>query len=76
MRNLETYSAVNKAKYEVEEKMDELDTAKDQHRLALIEETKKQLMDILATEGTLKERDFDIFLRDLSVNTMQLYARR
>ena len=55
MRNLETYSAVNKAKYEVEEKMDELDTAKDQHRLALIEETKKQLMDILATEGTLKE---------------------
>lgn len=71
----EAYKALSRKEYELDEKKKELEETKDAYRKTLVRETAEQLLKILKEEQTLKERDFEIFLEDLSVKTRNLYAK-
>lgn len=66
---------MNKKKYEFDEKKRDLEKAKEEYRKALVEETIEEVLVILKEEGTLTERDLQIFLGDLSLQTKHLYDK-
>lgn len=71
----EAYNLMSKKKYELEEKRNELEIAKDEYRETLVNETINNILTVLKEEETLTERDLKIFLRALSVSTKQIYNR-
>lgn len=71
----EAYNLMSKKKYELEEKRNELEIAKDDYRETLVNETINNILTVLKEEETLTERDLKIFLRALSVSTKQIYNR-
>lgn len=71
----EAYNLMSKKKYELEEKSNELEIAKDEYRETLVNETINNILTVLKEEETLTERDLKIFLRALSVSTKQIYNR-
>lgn len=71
----ETHREISRKEYELGEKKSELEQAKDAYRVALMNEAITNIMRVLNEEGKLTERDLEIFLRDLSIKTKQLYSK-
>lgn len=71
----EAWSVMNKAKYELEDKQEKLEAAKDSYREALVEETIEAVLNILNEDGTLTERDLKLTLGDLALRTKQIYIK-
>lgn len=72
----EAYSLMNKKEYELDDKKVELEKAKDEYRKTLVNEAIGNILTVLKEEGTLSERDLEIFIGDLSLRTKQLYTKK
>lgn len=75
MAKEQSWNVMSKVKHELKEKMDELETAKDNYRDDLVAETIQQMMDILKEEGTLSQRDFNLFIGGLARDIKNIYNR-
>lgn len=71
----EAWSAMNKVKYELEDKQRKLEDAKDNYRESLVEEAIETVLNILNEDGTLTERDLKLTLGDLALRTKQIYIK-
>ena len=74
-KKLEVYSVMSQRQYEVDDKLIELNYAKDNYREFLVEESINNILKVLEEDGKLTERDLKIFLSDLSIRTKQLYCK-
>ena len=66
---------MTKKGYELEEKKNEMEYAKEQYREVLVNQAIDYVLTVLKEDGKLTERDLKIFLGDLSLQTKQLYSK-
>jgi hypothetical protein len=71
----QAWNVMSKKKFELDDKLGELETAKDQYKEELVAETINDMMKILNEEGTLTKRDFKLFLGNLARDIKHLYVR-
>lgn len=66
---------VMQKKYAAEDKLQELEEAKDFYREELVNSTITDVLNVLKEDGKLTERDMKLFLGDLALKVKQLYSR-
>ena len=72
---MKAYNEMSKLEYELDDKVSQLEQAKDKYKDELVKQTIGDIMTVLKDEGTLSERDLKLFLRDLVNDVKKLYAR-
>ncbi|MFO1442881.1 hypothetical protein KDN24_06585 [Bacillus sp. Bva_UNVM-123] len=69
------WNEMSKKKFELDDKLSELEQAKDNYKDELINDAINDMMKILSEEGTLTESDFKLFLGNLARDLKSLYVR-
>lgn len=73
--NAKTYKEMNKKKYELDEKLVELEKAKDDYAKTMVTGTINDILTVFKDDGKITERDLQIFLTDLANNVKNVYYR-
>jgi hypothetical protein len=74
-KKMDAFKLMTKKGYELEEKKNEMEDAKEQYREVLVNQAIDYVLTVLKEDGKLTERDLKIFLGDLSLQTKQLYSK-
>ena len=69
------WNEMSKIKYQLDDKLGELEKAQDNYRDELVQETIQTLATILKDEGTLSERDFNLLIGSLARDIKNIYNR-
>lgn len=70
------WNEMSKAEYELSDKLNALNKAKNNYKDALVTETANDLKKVLEEEGNLTDRDFHLFLNSLANDLKNLYSNR
>jgi len=69
------YKEMNKKKHEVDEKLTELEMAKNNYFDSILASTIKDIITVFNDEGKITERDLKIYLTDLANDVKNVYYR-
>jgi hypothetical protein len=72
---MKAYNEMSKLKFEVGDKLGELDSAKENYAEELMKEVIEDILKIQEENGKLTERDLKIFLRSLTLDIRNIYDR-
>lgn len=72
---VDAYHEITKKEFELENKLNELNAAKDNYKESLLDETIKNILTVQKEDGKLTERDLKIFLNDLTIRVRNLYSK-
>lgn len=72
---VDAYHEITNKEFELENKLNELNAAKDNYKESLLDETIKNILTVQKEDGKLTERDLKIFLNDLTIRVRNLYSK-
>jgi hypothetical protein len=72
---MKVYNEMSKKKFELDDKLNELEAAKDNYRESLVNETINDILNVLKEDGKLTERDLKLFLGNLALDVKHIYSR-
>jgi hypothetical protein len=72
---MKAYNEMSKKKFELDDKLGELETAKDNYRESLVNDTIVNILNVIEEDGKLTERDLKLFLGSLALDIKNIYSR-